>query len=66
MPRRFRYAKTRIEVDDLSTLSYGEMVDLARREVITWIQVNAETRRRVIEANGGDPYAHLRDEWGQR
>jgi hypothetical protein len=47
----------------LDRMTWGEKAALADRGLITWSDVNASTRRRVIARNGGvDPYAHLRKE----
>jgi hypothetical protein len=66
MTRRVRKPKPptgTLSEEALDRLTYAEQVELARRGLITYPEVNASTARRVRAANGGrDPYQHLRDE----
>jgi hypothetical protein len=70
MTRRVRKAKPpagTLSEEALDRLTYAEQVELARRVLITYPEVNASTARRVRALfRGRDPYAHLRVEWEAR
>lgn len=55
--------RQRRPIPKLSELTYGDLTYLASIGRITWAEVNRVTHDRMIERCGGDPYAHLREEY---
>ena len=61
------YVPANLTDAELDRLDYGEQIKLMMAGHLTAERVNASTYRKMLQRTGGvDPFAHLRDEWGQR